>query len=223
MRILVVPIFNYPRNLNADSVFHVVDSWVRELVRQHEDLAVHRLLPELDIPDKTLGWQASGKVKPHPRIHDIRVPMFTHYDVEETHIDPAFFRKFHSIMGDLAVDAVICTSSAKLLGVFNTLTAAGGSRHRPVFVGWDLLLRGMGTGEVQGVTDGELLMQATGQAMADRVWFESPVAERMSMEVARKFVAFAQAKKIAANKDMAYLGLRLCLCCLWSTVSRNSL
>jgi hypothetical protein len=206
VRLLLVPVLNYPNEIEADSIYTITRDWAGRLADAMPDAAIYRLVPKLDDPHPFKRFRsASGHKKHHPRVHDLEVRMFARYDLEESNIDPDVYLKFHPNVGDIAVDGVICTSSIKLAGVKRMLTAYGGFNNAHSFFSFDLLIRGIGTNEVSQVTEDEMIMQAAGQAMSWNL-FESPKCERMALTAARRYLAPAQLNGIQSRATMAYSG-----------------
>lgn len=204
MRLLVVPVLNYPNSLEADSIYTITRDWSAKLCDAMPDLSIFRLVPKLDDPHPFKRFRGEHK-QSHPRVHDLEVRMFARYDLEESNIDPDVYLQFHPNVGSLAVDGVICTSSIKLAGVKRMLTAYGGFNNAQAFFSFDLLIRGLGSNEVSQVSEDEMLMQAAGQAMSWNL-FESPKCERMAIQAARRYLAPAQLNGIQSRSMMAYSG-----------------
>lgn len=203
MRILIVPVFNYPNQLDADSIWNITGDWARRLAEAMPDAAIYRLVPEL-LTDRLRKFRYVEK-QLHPRVHDLKVPMFARYDLEEANIDPNVYMQFHPVLGDLSVDAVIATSSIKLLGVKRMIEASGGRGHSPAFFAFDMLIRGLGSNEVSQVTRDEMMMQAAGQALSYNL-VESPKCQRIGTGIARRHLAPSQVNRIHDNSFMAFSG-----------------
>ena len=204
MRVLLVPVFNYPGNLNADSIYNISGDWAKKLVDSDDDMSVYRLLPELDDKDRVKRFQYNYK-KVHDRVHDIFVPMYGKFDMEECNVDFELFRKFHPILGEYPVDAVVCTSAIKTVFVKRIFWTGGGDTYPPKFFNFELLIRGMDSNEVAKTYPEELLLQSVGETMGFNL-FESPMCKRMATKCARTYVSSSMVKKIMENNDMVYSG-----------------
>ena len=129
MRILFVPVFNYPNNLNADSIYLISGDWCRALCEADENISIYRLLPEPNnLEDKFKKF--IYRYEPvHQRVHDIFVPMYSRYDMEEVNCPIDTFKRFHPVLGEFPVDAVITTSAIKTVFVKRILLVGGGETY----------------------------------------------------------------------------------------------
>lgn len=207
MRLLLIPVYNYPNNLDADSIWNITRDWSIRFLEANPDVAITRLVPILDIDDPLHRFRRTETVvgTGHPRLHDLPVEMWTLFDLEETNWDATLFQRYHPMIGTHPVDGVICTSAIKLVGIKARMNTAGAEAYMPPFFSFDMLLRGMGSNEVGGVHPDEMLLQAVGQSMAHTL-FESPKCERISMDTARRYLAPSQVKKLSTDALMAYTG-----------------
>ena len=220
MRLLYVPVLNYPNNIQADSIYMISRDWCRHMCDAHPDLAIYFLHPELSNEDRREQLQKKldkrEKIDPlyrfygyykkcHQRVYDFFVPMIAKFDLEETNIDPDVYRQFHPIMGDKPVDAVVVTSSIKLMGVKRQLMAGAYGDNSPAFFNFELLLRGAGSNEVATVNPDEMALQAVGETMGYNLW-ESPKCKSIATRNAARYLSIAGRRLIEESGSMVYSG-----------------
>ena len=205
MRILFVPVFNYPNNLNADSIYLISGDWCRALCEADENISIYRLLPEPNnLEDKFKKF--IYRYEPvHPRVHDIFVPMYSRYDMEEVNCPIDTFKRFHPVLGEFPVDAVITTSAIKTVFVKRILLVGGGETYPPAFFNFELLMRSNYSNEVSKVSDDELMLQSAGETMGYNL-LESPMCRRMAITTAKSFVAPSLIKGIIKNSALVFSG-----------------
>lgn len=206
MRILIVPCYNYPNNLSADSIWNITRDWAAAMANLIPDALFYRLVPTLGINRPLYRFTQKGEATSHPRVFDIPVRMIARFDLEELSLETDAYIRFHPLVGDLPVDAVVCTSSIKMLMLRRFFECCGGWVRLPTFIAFDLLARGEGSKEVGHVSEQEILMQAMGQASADLNLYESPKCESTTLEGARKYLSSAQVRDIQKNSMLAYSG-----------------
>lgn len=206
LRVLYVPILNYPNNINADSIYLISRDWCRRLCEAHPDVAVYFLHPEMGRESDVLT-RYRGEYKPcHERVHDVFVPMATRYDFEEVQVPFDVYRQFHPMLGERPVNAVVCTSSLKTIGVKRLFTSGAlEGADTPTHFNFELLLRGMGSNEVAGVHPDEMRLQAIGETMAWNLW-ESPKCKSIATRSAARFLSIAGRQALEQNGDMVYSG-----------------
>lgn len=203
MRVLLVPVFNYPNNLNADSIYLISSDWSRAICEADEDVAVHRLLPKpgLEDPYKRFTYDYEPV---HERVHDLFVEQYTWYTMEEANAPFDFYRRFHPLLGEYPVDAVVCTSAAKTIHVKPILTAVTAGDWQSFF-NFELLLRGLGSNEVSQVREDEMIIQGAGEVMAHNL-FESPMCQKIAVKSARRYLSASMIRRLHDRADMVYSG-----------------
>ena len=180
MRILFVPVFNYPSNLNADSIYLISSSWCRALCENWPDLTIHRLLP-LKERESILERYKYEYSPVHDRVIDEFVVFKNRYDTEEPNVDWDTYKDFHPVWGSKPVDAVISTSSIKTIYLQRLFELYVGSS--PVlFFNFELLIRGVGSKEVSSVSKIEEVLQTAGQTSGAVNLFQSPICKKTAHE-----------------------------------------
>jgi len=201
---LYVPIFNFPRRLEADSIYHISNDWCRAMVEADPDLAIYRFMPAKGTTTYTSFRYTPRKI--HPRIHDIQVNMFTWYSMEECHVPFEHVMDHHPILGRRPVDIVVSTSAVKTAYMYSVIRAHSRGRMWPALFNFELLLRSLeGTNEASFVQESEAIFQAVGETMAYNL-FESPKCADMAASNARSLLAPRLTARIHANSAMAYSG-----------------
>lgn len=179
MRILILPVFNYPSNLEADSIFNICLGMARAWARSGR---AHVYLALPDPRYRETEYFSFGNFDPkaykEPGLTPVPIRMAGRYDYEELNLDVPVLMRFHPWFCDLPVDAVICTSAIKALMVRRLFNWHEGL-IRPIIVSWDLLLRSSDSKEVAAVHLTELLMQAAGHATTT-TYFQSPFCKRLA-------------------------------------------
>lgn len=203
MRVLFVPVMNYPNNLNADSIYLIGGDWSRAVCEADEDVSVVRLLPKQDLEDPYKRFKYDYEPV-HPRVHDIFVEQFTWYTMEETNAPWSVYRQFHPLLGEIPIDAVVCTSAAKTVHVKPILTSVTAGDWQSFF-NFELLLRGLGSNEVSQVSEDEMILQGTGEVMAHNL-FESPMCQRIALKSARRYLSASMVRRLNQRADMVYSG-----------------
>lgn len=204
MRILFVPVFNYASALGSDSIYLISGDWCRAVCEADPEISFFRVLPNPGLKDHFRRF-AYDYEPVHPRVHDVFTDMFTWYTMEESNNPWEFYRQFHPFFGDLAVDAVVCTSAAKMVHLKPLLTSVVDPKKFQRFFNFELLIRGHGSREVKDVTDNDTLLQATGELMAFNL-FQSPMCQRMVTKAARKYVSASMSRRILEQSAMVYSG-----------------
>lgn len=205
MRILLAPVFNYPRNLQADSIYTITADWSRRMCEAAPDIAIYRLLPNANAGDWRRKHEDVNK-KVHPRVHDLYVDMMCGYDLEEAHADYRVLDRFHPISGSIAIDGVVSTSAVKSLVLKRLFGGNGGKSQLPQMFSFDLLMRGgNSTNEVSTVTPDDCIAQAAGHALSC-VMYESPMCKRIALENARNYLSPALVDQIEQKGFLAYTG-----------------
>lgn len=187
MRILILPVFNYPSNLEADSIFNICLGMARAWARSGR-AHVYLALPDPRYRDTE--YFSFGNFDPkaykEPGLTPVPIRMAGRYDYEEINLDIPVLMRFHPWFCDLPIDAVICTSAIKALAVRRLFNWHEGL-IRPIIVSWDLLLRSSDSKEVAAVHLTELLMQAAGHATTT-TYFQSPFCKRLAQADANRHV-----------------------------------
>jgi len=203
-RLLYIPIFNFPRRLSADSIFLISNDWCKALVEADQDLAIYRFMPAKGTSAYTSFNYTPRKI--HPRVHDIPVPMFTFYAMEEAHVPFEHVMDFHPLVGRRVVDGVICTSAVKTAYIYTPLNTLLNGKRMQTFFNFELLIRSLnGTNEAASVTLQEACMQAFGESVGINL-FESPKCERIALDNARLVLAPSLAATIPDRSHMAFSG-----------------
>lgn len=206
MRLLFVPVLNYPNNIQADSIYLISRDWCRHFCENYPDTAIYFMHPQMGIEDDVL-YRFRGEYAPcHPRVHDVFVKMNTRYDMEELNNAFEVLRPFHPMLGDKPVDAVICTSSIKTLAIKRVLTSGAlEGTDTPAFFNFELLLRGMGSNEVASVHPDEMRLQAIGETIGYNLW-ESPKCKSIATRNAARFLSIAGRQHLEEQGAMVYSG-----------------
>lgn len=204
MRILFVPVFNYPGNLNADSIYQITREWCRRMCEIDLDMAIYCVLPSpcLDDPYRKHEYEH----KPiHPRVHEVFLPTMRSYVLNEISVDFDAYSRFHPVFGDMPVDAVVSTSAVKTVALERVICSMVPMNLGTTLFNMDLLMRGLDTNEVSGVTDETLILQSSGQTMGFNL-FESQKCKKMAIGAARKFLSASMLDRISKNSAVVYTG-----------------
>jgi glycosyltransferase involved in cell wall biosynthesis len=184
MRVLVWPTYSFAGNVGADSLYLIA----RNLVRQADGGFWTLVVPDLpSVPVDDLDEM--------PNVRKWRVPAHALYRVQEAQADASVLWEFAPHEGMNPVDAVVSLSPGRLFQIRDAWGIRMKEADLPVHVSWDLLVRDDGAGEMRAM-ETELLAQSAGNAVADLIVHESPVARRMTLDVARKHLSMANVKRI---------------------------
>ena len=203
MRLLFIPVFNYPSNLNADSIYLISNGWCKRLVESSEDLTITRLLPLRD--SESFLERYKYEYEPlHERVIDHFVPFKNRYTTEEINVEWETFKRYHPVWGTEPVDAVISTSSIKTFLLQRMFEVYGG--NQPLFFNFELLIRGgKESKEVATISRHEELTQAMGQTSGAINLFQSPICKATALSNARAFVK-PKALESISRGEMIYSG-----------------
>lgn len=192
-RILLWPTYSFPGNIGADSLYIIG----RNLIRATPVGAVHWvvIVPELaTVPVDDLDER--------PDVVKVRHKMPPNYRLQESAPTQEILTKYAGVEGTEPVDAVITMSPARAMNLANTWAQKATETCRQVIVTWDLLVRDDKPGEFVAVRP-ELIHQAVGSLASDVVVHESPVARKMTLDVARRFLSPSAANTIGMRPATA--------------------
>ena len=186
MRVLLWPTYSYPGNVGADSLYLIA----RNLIRATPVGEINWILI---VPD--LKTVPVDDLDERPDVQKAVVPFPANYRMQEATALPEIVWKYAGVDGTEPVDAVISMSPARTVNLANAWGQKATRTSRQVIATWDLLVRDDGAGEFTA-TRPELAHQATGSLVSDVIYHESPVARKMTLDVARRFLAPSGVKHI---------------------------
>jgi len=196
MRILVIPTYEYPSALNADSSYLLTRAWIEAACKADPDLRVTWLLPEPSPPDIASHWSYRPEpMKCADQVELLTVPLFKSRDLNEIVFDRTLFEIVNPWRGSRpTVDAVITNNAGKGFALqemmkFNT------DETPPVII-WDFSTRFLGKCELDCGNEVQLVRHMLGYAMADRTWFQTEFARKQAIATARVFLAPALVDRI---------------------------
>lgn len=204
LRLLFVPVFNYPNKLDADSIYHISNDWCTALLEADPRIAIHRLMPKATRDKFTKFGYTPRKL--HDRLHDTRVKMFGHYGMEENHVPWEDVMDFHPVLGRRPVQGVICTSATKTAHMAPIFKLAPGAMAPVTMFNFELLIRSAeGSNEVSNINEADLMLQVAGE-LAGVSLFESPKCKRMALATASTIVLPSRVRQIDRNSEMVFSG-----------------
>jgi glycosyltransferase involved in cell wall biosynthesis len=197
VKVLVWPTYSYAGNVGADSLYLIA----RNLIdAARTDLFQWTLI----VPD--LPSVPVDVLDDRPDVRKVRVPMSVLYRQQEAVADPAIVWKYAPQDGTDPHDVLLSMSPARSLNVSNAWSIRTPETARAGIVNWDLLVRDDGSGEMTA-DDVELLQQAAGAAAADSNVFESPIAKRMTLDMARKHLSPSNVLKVIESSSVVLQGI----------------
>jgi glycosyltransferase involved in cell wall biosynthesis len=179
VRILIWPTYSYPGNVGADSLYLIA----RNLIRASQDPSVHWVLL---VPDSKSVPQDDLDSMENVQKVVSRIP--PNYRLQEAVADPEIVWRYHGAVGEEPVDAVLSMSPARSVNIGTAWEMKASSVGKQLVATWDLLVRDDGNGEFSADRN-ELVQQAAGSLMSDVIYHESPVARKMTMDIARRFLS----------------------------------
>jgi glycosyltransferase involved in cell wall biosynthesis len=186
MRILLWPTYSYPGNVGADSLYLIA----RNLIRASP---VGEINWVLIVP--TLKTVPVDDLDSRPDVQKVAIDFPSNYRMQEATALPEVVWKYSGVDGTEPVDAVLSMSPARTVNLANAWAQKATRTSRQIVATWDLLVRDDGNGEFIA-TRPELAHQATGSLVSDVIYHESPVARKMTIDVARRFLSPSAVKHI---------------------------
>jgi glycosyltransferase involved in cell wall biosynthesis len=186
MRILLWPTYSYPGNVGADSLYLIA----RNLIRA---TPVGEINWVMIVPN--LKTVPVDDLDSRPDVQKVVVDFPSNYRMQEAAALPEIIWKYAGVDGPEPVDAVLSMSPARTVNLANAWAQKATRTSRQVIATWDLLVRDDGNGEFIA-TRPELAHQAAGSLVSDVIYHESPVARKMTLDVARRFLSPSAVKHI---------------------------
>ena len=194
MRVLVWPTYSFAGNVGADSLYLIA----RNLIRASAEGECFWTLIVPDLPSVPVD-----DLDARCDVTKVRMPMGVLYRMQEAVPDPEIVWKYAPQDGPRPVDVLVSMSPARTLNVANAWGMRSPATAMPVLVNWDLLVRDDGSGEMT-TDEVELMQQAAGCWAADLNVFESPIARKMALSVARKHLSPSAVMKVVnSSLDVA--------------------
>lgn len=189
VRILIWPTISYAGNIDADSLYIIARNLIRAASKDINWVLI--------VPDSRNA--AVDDLDDMPNVQKVKIKLLSpSYRQQEATMDQHLVWKYAQADGDEPVDAVISMSPHRSLNLANAFSQKEARTSRQVIVTWDLLVRDDGAGEfVAG--DEELIHAAAGNLASDLIIHESPVARKMTLDVARKYLSMSSVKRIMEN------------------------
>ncbi|AMM44354.1 glycosyltransferase [Arthrobacter phage Kitkat] len=186
MRILLWPTYSYPGNVGADSLYLIGRNLIRATpVGEINWIMIVPNLKTVPVDD----------LDSRPDVQKVVVDFPSNYRMQEAAALPEIIWKYAGVDGPEPVDAVLSMSPARTVNLANAWAQKATRTSRQVIATWDLLVRDDGNGEFIA-TRPELAHQATGSLVSDVIYHESPVARKMTLDVARRFLSPSGVKHI---------------------------
>jgi hypothetical protein len=192
--VLVWPTYSFAGNVGADSLYLIA----RNLIRASAEGECFWTLIVPDLPSVPVD-----DLDARCDVVKVRMPMGVLYRMQEAAPDPEIVWRYAPQDGPRPVDVLVSMSPARTLNVANAWSMRTPAAGRPVLVNWDLLVRDDGSGEMT-TDEVELMQQAAGCWAADLNVFESPIARKMALSVARKHLSPSAVRKVVdSSLDVA--------------------
>lgn len=196
-RTLVWPVYSFPGNVDADSLFVIARNLIEAATGGHWILLV---------PDGWKGLRTTFTVNPGVTYEVQPIPMSWYFKRQEAEPAMHAIERLSPLTGRAPVDLALSFSPALTRQLAHAWTFRLESLGWPVMATWDLLARTdkhleIKTGHV------ELLTHAVGMAASDLVLHESPIARRVTMDACRRFLAPSEVRQIRDRSREVWQGV----------------
>lgn len=203
MRLLYIPLITN-KNLNGCTSYNTGSKLIQQAVERNDDIFVHWYLPEVGGDSKWHYTAGPDPVEAHPRVMVHRVSMSTDQYMQGGQVPPDLFEKFSQIEGKFHVDVVL-TERPKvamliretLQHTFTRFAETGEGRYLGKTPPLPVVIRDpfVKSKELHVISEVEEIAQTMGYMTSRNIFFSQYDLD-LALKVAKKYVNFAQVRKI---------------------------